>query len=67
MAAPAWEFAAGSHLLKLQLLQHKVLRTIGNIPRRTQSCDLHAAFKIQYLKIFCYKSIQEAGNIHIKT
>jgi hypothetical protein len=28
-ACPAWEFAAESHLLKLQRLQNKVLRTIG--------------------------------------
>jgi hypothetical protein len=31
----AWEFGAESHLLKLQRLQNKVLRTIGNFPRRT--------------------------------
>jgi hypothetical protein len=31
---PAWEFAADNYLLKLQRLQNKVLRTIGNFPRR---------------------------------
>jgi hypothetical protein len=39
-ACPAWEFAAECHLLKLQRLQNKVLRTIGNFPqlskRKTQ-------------------------------
>jgi hypothetical protein len=30
-ACPAWEFAAEIHLLKLQRLQNKVLRTIGNL------------------------------------
>jgi hypothetical protein len=34
-ACPAWEFAADNHLLKLQRLQNKLLRTIGNFPRRT--------------------------------
>jgi hypothetical protein len=37
----AWEFAADNHLLKLQRLQNKVLRTPG--------CDLHMAFKLQYM------------------
>jgi hypothetical protein len=34
-ACPTWEFAAESRLLKLQCLQNRVLRTIGNFPRRT--------------------------------
>jgi hypothetical protein len=45
-ASPAWEFAAVSHLVKLQCLQNKVLSTIGNFPRRTPVRDLHMAFKI---------------------
>jgi hypothetical protein len=46
-ASPAWEFATESHLIKLQRLQKRVLRTIGNFPRRTPVRDLHMAFKIQ--------------------
>jgi hypothetical protein len=34
--------------LKLQRLQNKVLRTIGDLPRRTPTRDLHVAFKIWY-------------------
>jgi hypothetical protein len=34
-ASPAWEFAADTHLLKLQRLQNKVLRAVGNFLRRT--------------------------------
>jgi hypothetical protein len=34
-ACPAWEFAAESHLLKLQRLQNNVLRTTGNFLRHT--------------------------------
>jgi hypothetical protein len=32
-ACPPWEFAAECHLLKLQRMQNKVLRTIGNFFR----------------------------------
>jgi hypothetical protein len=42
-------FAADNHLLKLQHLQNKVLRTIGNFPRRTPIRDLHMAFKLPYI------------------
>jgi hypothetical protein len=35
--------------MKLQRLQNKVLRTIGNLPRRTSIRDLHIAFKIPYV------------------
>jgi hypothetical protein len=48
-ACPAWEFAAESHLLKLQRLQNKVLRTTGTtgtFPRRTSVRDMHVAFQI---------------------
>jgi hypothetical protein len=45
----AWEFAADNHLLKLQRLQNKVLRTIGNFPRRTPVDDLHMAFTLPYI------------------
>jgi hypothetical protein len=48
-ASPAWEFAANTHLLKLQRLQNKVLHTIGNFPRRTPVRELHKAFNIPYI------------------
>jgi hypothetical protein len=32
-ACPAWELVADIYLLKLQSLQNKVLRTIGNVSR----------------------------------
>jgi hypothetical protein len=43
-ACPAWELAADTYVLKLQLLQNKVLRTTGNFPRCTPVRDLHTAF-----------------------
>jgi hypothetical protein len=48
-ACPAWEFAVVSHLLKLQRLQNIVLRTTGNISRRTATRALHLAFQIPYV------------------
>jgi hypothetical protein len=48
-AYPAWEFAADSHLLKLQRLENKVLHIIGNFPRRTPVRDLHMVFKFPYI------------------
>jgi hypothetical protein len=48
-AFPGWKLAAGNHLLKLQGLQNKVLRTIGNSPSCTPVRDLHMAFKLPYL------------------
>jgi hypothetical protein len=35
--------------MKLQRLQNKVLRTIGNFPRRTPVRELHKAFSIPYI------------------
>jgi hypothetical protein len=43
-AYPTWEYAAGAHLLKLQRLQNRVLRAIGNLDRCTPVRDLHVAF-----------------------
>jgi hypothetical protein len=33
--SPAWEFAADTHLMKLQCLNYKVHRTVGYYPRHT--------------------------------
>jgi hypothetical protein len=48
-ACPAWEFAAETYVLKLQRLQNKVFRTIGNLPRCTLVRDMHVAFQIPYV------------------
>jgi hypothetical protein len=45
-ACPDWEFSAETHLLKLQRLQNKILRTIGNFPKGESVRDMHAAFHI---------------------
>jgi hypothetical protein len=64
-AWPAWEFAADNHLLKLQGLQNKVLRTTGNFPRRTPVRNLHMAFKLPYIFDYITKLCrQQAKVIH---
>jgi hypothetical protein len=64
-ACPAWEFAAECYLLKLQRLQNKVLRTIGNFPKRTSVRDMLKAFHIPYVYDYITKSCrQQAEVIH---
>jgi hypothetical protein len=62
-ACPAWEFAAESHLLKLQRLQNRVLRTTGNFPRRTSVRELHVAFQIPYVYDFITKLCRQQAEI----
>jgi hypothetical protein len=49
--------------LKLQCLQNKVIRTIGNFPRRTPVCDLHLAFKISYVYDFITKLCRQQAEV----
>jgi hypothetical protein len=62
-ASPAWEFAADTHLMKLQRLQNKVLRTIGNLPRRTTVRELHMAFKIPYVYDYITKLCRQQAEV----
>jgi uncharacterized protein YlaN (UPF0358 family) len=48
-ACPTWESAVDTHLLKLQRLQNKILRTSENFPRCTLVRDLHTAFNLPYV------------------
>jgi hypothetical protein len=43
-ASPAWELTTDAYLLKLQHLQNKAVRTVGNFSKYTQTRDLHMAF-----------------------
>jgi hypothetical protein len=62
-ACPALEFAADTHVLKSQHLQNKVLRTIGNFPRRTPVRELHVAFKIPYIYDFITKLCRQHAEV----
>jgi hypothetical protein len=62
-ACLAWEFVAESHLLKLQLLQNRVLRTIGNFPRHTSVSDMHEAFLISHVYDYITKSCRQQAEV----
>jgi hypothetical protein len=62
-ACPAWEFAAEIHLLKLQRLQNRVLRTIGNFQRHTSVCDMHVTFQIPYVYDYIIKSCRKQAEV----
>jgi len=67
-ACPASDFAADSHLLKLQRLQNIDLRTTGNVPRRTPTRALHRTFMMIHKKI-CRKQaevIQTHHNVNVR-
>jgi hypothetical protein len=54
-ACPTWEFAADIDLLKWQLLQNKVLCTIGKFPRCTAVLEYHMAFQEPYIYEYIMK------------
>jgi hypothetical protein len=62
-ACSAWEFAAETRLLKLQLQQIKVLRTDGNFQRRTSVHEMHVAFQIPYVYDHITKSCWQQGEV----
>jgi hypothetical protein len=71
-ACPTWEFAADTHLMKLQRLQIKVPRTIGKFARNTPILDMYISFQIPYIYDFIIKLckqqakvIQHHENIHV--
>jgi hypothetical protein len=62
-ACPAWEFAADTHLLKLQRLQNRVLRSIGNFPWPTPVRELHKAFSIPYVYDYMTKLSRQQAEV----
>jgi methionine synthase II (cobalamin-independent) len=62
-ACPTWDFAADTHLMKLQRLQNKVLCTIGNFPRHTQVRKLHKAFSIPYIYDYITKLSRQQAEV----
>jgi hypothetical protein len=62
-ASFACELVADTHLLKLQRLQKKVLRTIGNFPRRTPVRELHKAFDIPYIYDYITKLCRQQAEV----
>jgi hypothetical protein len=62
-AYPAWEFATDTHLMKLQRLQNKVLRTIGSFPRRTPVREMHMAFHLPYVYDYTTKLCRQQAEV----
>jgi hypothetical protein len=62
-ACPAWDFAADTHLLKLQRLQNRVLRSVGDFPRRTPVRELHKAFSIPYVYDYMTKLSRQQAEV----
>jgi hypothetical protein len=62
-ACPAWEFEAECHLLKLQRLQNKVLRTVGNVPKSTSVRDMHKAFHMPYVYDYITESCRQQAEV----
>jgi hypothetical protein len=69
-ACPACEFAADTHLIKFQCLQNKVLRTIGNFPRRTLRWSnlksKNSSYMLFYLRIRLCGHLQIRINLELR-
>jgi hypothetical protein len=48
-ACHTWEYVVGTHLLKLQRLQNRLLCAIGSLGKCAPVHELHVAFKISYV------------------
>jgi hypothetical protein len=53
-AAPVWSNTSSSNYRRLQILQSKCLRVIGNYPRRTPIPRLHTALNFAPIRDFIY-------------
>jgi hypothetical protein len=42
---PTWDYEADANLLKLQPLQNRTLRAVGNVDSRTPVLEWHVVFK----------------------
>jgi hypothetical protein len=60
-ACSVWEFAADTHLIKLQHLENKVHRSTGNFPRHTPVCEMQMGSHFPYVHDYMTKLwMQEA-------
>jgi hypothetical protein len=62
-ACPACEFVAETHLLILQRLRDRVLRNVGNFPKRTSVHDILVAFRIPYVYYYVPKLFRKQAEI----
>jgi hypothetical protein len=59
----AWEFAADTHLMKLQRLQNKFLHSIGKFPRNTSIRDMHMPFQLPYVYDYITKLCRQQAQV----
>jgi hypothetical protein len=59
----AWEFAAGTDLLKLLRLQNRIFRITGNFSRLTAVRDLHVAFQLPYVYDYITKLCMQQAEV----
>jgi hypothetical protein len=62
-ACPALEFAADTHLIKLQCLQNKVLLTTGNLRRHTPVREMQMAFHLPYVHDYITKLCRQQAAV----
>jgi hypothetical protein len=62
-ACPICEFAANTHLLKLQCLENKVLCTIGKFPKGIAVCEYHMAFQVPNIYDYIMKLCRQQAEI----
>jgi hypothetical protein len=60
---PAWEFAAETHILKLQHLQNRFIRTTEHFSGRTSVRDLHVACQIPYVYDYITKLCRKHADV----
>ena len=54
-AAPGWSSTCSCKYLRLQIIQTKGHRVIGNRPRRTPTSHLHYTLKIEHIPVIIYR------------
>jgi len=62
MPAPPWRVRRTA-MLKLQRLQNRILRTIGNIRKRTETRTLHGALQIPYVHDYVTKICRKQAEV----
>jgi hypothetical protein len=60
---PVWELGADTYLLKLQRIQNKVRRTMGDFPRSPSVRDLYAAFNLPYVYDYITKLCRQQAKV----
>jgi hypothetical protein len=65
-ATPAWEFAAYTHVIKLQGLENKVPLTIGNYQTPTLVRDFHTVFHYPYVYDYITNLRRQQAEIILK-